>query len=186
MCREYGDLSVLKIEDVPEPEPGPGEVKIVMKACGVNFADSLLTAGKYQVQPEVPFTPGFEVAGDIVALGPDVEGLKIGDRVMGMIGAGGYADVVVADSRQLSVIPEGMGYVDAASFAVTYGTSYLSLVHRAHLQAGEVLLVHGAAGGVGLTAVEIGKKLGATIIATAGGPDKLKIAEKAGADQPGL
>jgi NADPH2:quinone reductase len=182
MCREYGDLSVLKLEDVPSPEAGPGQVKLAMRACGVNFADSLLTAGKYQVQPEPPFSPGFEIAGDVVAVGDGVTDFKPGDRVMGMVAAGGYAEEVVADAAQLTPIPDEMDYVSAASFAVTYGTSYLAIAHRARLQAGEVLLVHGAAGGVGLTAVEIGKQLGATIIATAGGPEKLKIAQQAGAD----
>ena len=182
MCREFGDLSVLKIEDIPSPDPGPGQVKIAMRACGVNFADSLVTAGKYQAQPTLPFTPGFEVAGDVIALGDGVTDFAIGDRVMGMIGQGGYAEDVVADIGRLSPLPDGMDYVAAASFAVTYGTSYLAIAHRARLQAGEVLLVHGAAGGVGLTAVEIGKQLGATIIATAGGPEKLKIAQAAGAD----
>jgi NADPH:quinone reductase len=182
MCREFGDLSVLKMENIASPNPGPGQVKIAMRACGVNFADSLVTAGKYQSQPSLPFTPGFEVAGDVIALGEGVEGFTIGDRVMGMVGLGGYAEELVADVAQLSLLPPTMDYVSAASFAVTYGTSYLALVHRARLQAGEVLLVHGAAGGVGLTAVEIGKQLGARVIATAGGPEKLKIAQAAGAE----
>ncbi len=182
MCREFGDLSVLKMEDIATPDPGPGQVKIAMRACGVNFADSLVTAGKYQSQPSLPFTPGFEVAGDVTALGEGVTNFSIGDRVMGMAGSGGYAEELVADVRQLSPLPDMMDYVSAASFAVTYGTSYLALVHRAKLRAGEVLLVHGAAGGVGLTAVEIGKQLGATIIASAGGPEKLKIAQAAGAE----
>jgi len=182
MCREFGDLSVLKFEDVPSPKAGPGQVKLAMRACGVNFADSLLTAGTYQVQPEPPFSPGFEIAGDVIAVGEGVSGFKPGDRVMGMVAAGGYAEEVVADAAQLTPIPDEMDYVSAASFAVTYGTSYLAIAHRARLQAGEVLLVHGAAGGVGLTAVEIGKKLGATIIATAGGSEKLKITHQAGAD----
>jgi NADPH2:quinone reductase len=182
MCREFGDLSVLKMEDIAAPQPGPGQVMVAMRACGVNFADSLVTAGKYQSQPGLPFTPGFEVAGDVIALGAGVRAFDIGDRVMGMAASGGYAEELVADVRQLSLLPETMDYVSAASFAVTYGTSYLALVHRAKLRAGEVLLVHGAAGGVGLTAVEIGKQVGATIIATAGGPEKLKIAQAAGAD----
>ena len=101
MCREFGDLSVLKYEDVPSPEAGPGQVKLAMRACGVNFADSLLTAGKYQVQPEPPFSPGFEIAGDVVAVGDGVTAYKPGDRVMGMVAAGGYAEEVVADAAQL-------------------------------------------------------------------------------------
>ena len=114
MCREFGDLSVLKIEDIPSPDPGPGQVKIAMRACGVNFADSLVTAGKYQAQPTLPFTPGFEVAGDVIALGDGVTDFAIGDRVMGMIGQGGYAEDVVADIGRLSPSPDGMDYVAIA------------------------------------------------------------------------
>lgn len=182
VCRQHGDLSVLKLENLPSPAPIPGEVLIRVRACGVNFADSLVVAGTYQSQPDLPFVPGFEVAGDVISVGLGVTKLAPGDKVMGMVGQGGYGEELVAPADALTLIPDGMGYQVAASFAVTYGTSYLALMHRARLQAGEVLLVHGAAGGVGLTALEIGKLAGATVIATAGGPDKLEVAKGAGAD----
>ncbi len=183
MCREHGDLSVLKLEEVPDPVPGPGQALVRIRACGINFADSIMAAGKYQNQPELPFTPGSEIAGDIVALGEGADGFSIGDRVMGLPGRGGYAELVAVDTARLSPLPETLSYEQAASFAVTYGTSHVSLGHRARLKPGETLLVHGAAGGVGLTAVELGKIMGARVIATAGGPDKLEIARAAGADE---
>ncbi|MEN3952425.1 NADPH:quinone oxidoreductase family protein [Iodidimonas sp. SYSU 1G8] len=183
MCRAYGDLSVLKLEEIADPVAGPGQALVRIRACGINFADSIMTAGKYQNQPELPFTPGSEIAGDIVALGAGVEGFSVGDRVMGLPGRGGYAELVAVDAGRLTRLPDGLSYEQAASFAVTYGTSHVALLHRARLQAGETLLVHGAAGGVGLTAVEIGRIIGARIIATAGGPEKLAIARAAGAHE---
>ena len=183
MCREHGDLSVLKLETVPDPVPGPGQALVRIRACGINFADSIMAAGRYQNQPELPFTPGSEVAGDIVALGESAEGFSLGDRVMGLPGRGGYAELVAVDTGRLSPLPENLSYEQAASFAVTYGTGHVALAHRARLRPGETLLVHGAAGGVGLTAVELGKIMGARVIATAGGPDKLEIARAAGADE---
>ncbi|MGE0668492.1 MAG: NADPH:quinone oxidoreductase family protein [Sphingomonadales bacterium] len=183
MCREHGDLSVLKLEEVPDPVPGPGQALVRIRACGINFADSIMAAGKYQNQPDLPFTPGSEIAGDIVALGEDVEDFAVGDRVMGLPGRGGYAELAAVDAGRLSPLPEGLSYEQAASFAVTYGTGHIALAHRARLRPGETLLVHGAAGGVGLTAVELGKIMGARVIATAGGPDKLEIARAAGADE---
>ncbi len=182
MCREFGDLSVLKLEDVPDPVAGPGQALVRIRACGINFADSIMAAGKYQNQPALPFTPGSEIAGDIVALGEGVTAFSIGDRVMGLT-SGGYAELAAVDVTRLSPLPINLSYEQAASFAVTYGTSHVSLAHRARLQPGETLLVHGAAGGVGLTAVELGKIMGARVIATAGGPDKLEIARAAGADE---
>jgi NADPH2:quinone reductase len=183
MCREHGDLSVLKLEEVPDPVPGPGQALVRIRACGINFADSIMAAGKYQNQPELPFTPGSEIAGDVVALGEGVGTVAVGDRVMGLPGRGGYAELAAVDVTRLSPLPASLSYEQAASFAVTYGTSHIALGHRARLKPGETLLVHGAAGGVGLTAVELGKIMGARIIATAGGPDKLEIARAAGADE---
>jgi NADPH2:quinone reductase len=183
MCREHGDLSVLRLEEVPDPVPEPGQALVRIRACGINFADSIMAAGRYQNQPELPFTPGSEIAGDIVALGEGAAGFSVGDRVMGLPGRGGYAELVAVDTARLSPLPANLTYEQAASFAVTYGTSHVSLAHRARLKPGETLLVHGAAGGVGLTAVELGKIMGARVIATAGGPDKLEIARAAGADE---
>ena len=182
MCRQHGDLDVLTLDEVPLPDPGPGQVRVRIRACGINFADSLMVKGTYQTQPDLSFTPGVEIAGEVDALGEGGATLAVGDRVMGLVPSGGYAEAVVTTAERLTPIPAAMSFEDAASFAVTYGTGHIALKHRARLHAGEVLVVHGAAGGVGLTAVEIGKALGATVIATAGGPDKLKIAEAAGAD----
>jgi NADPH2:quinone reductase len=183
MCRAHGDLSVLKLEEIADPVAGPGQALVRIRACGINFADSIMTAGKYQNQPELPFTPGSEIAGDILALGAGVEGFSVGDRVMGLPGRGGYAELAAVNADRLTRLPDGLSYEQAASFAVTYGTSHVALLHRARLEAGETLLVHGAAGGVGLTAVEIGRIVGARIIATAGGPEKLAIARGAGAHE---
>ena len=183
MCREHGDLSVLKLEEIPDPVAGPGQALVRIRACGINFADSIMAAGRYQNQPELPFIPGSEIAGDIVALGDGAGDFSVGDRVMGLPGRGGYAELVAVNVNRLTRLPDGLSYEQAASFAVTYGTSHIALGHRARLKPGETLLVHGAAGGVGLTAVELGKIMGARVIATAGGPDKLDIARAAGADE---
>lgn len=182
VCRELGDLSVLKLEDIPSPEPGAGEVKLRVRACGINFADSLMVAGKYQREMSPPFVPGVEVAGEIIELGDGVDGLSLGMQVMGMAESGGYGQEAVVPAHALTPLPDGLDETVAASFAVTYGTSYIALTHRARLQNSEVLVVHGAAGGTGLSAVEIGKALGATVIATAGSPEKLAVAKAAGAD----
>lgn len=182
VCRELGDLSTLKLEDIDAPRPGPGEIGIRVRACGINFADSLMVAGKYQRKIDPPFVPGFEVSGDVTALGPGVEGLAVGDRIMGLVPSGGYAEKAIGPAAAFSRLPSGMDYDVAASFAVAYGTGHIALARRAKLTEGEVLVVHGAAGGTGLAAVEIGKALGATVIATAGGAEKLAVAEAAGAD----
>jgi NADPH2:quinone reductase len=182
LCKAWGEPEDLVIEDVPAPSPGAGEVRIGVHACGLNFADTLIIAGLYQVKPPFPFSPGLEVAGEILEVGPGVEQLKVGDRVAALCGYGGFAEEVIVPATTIFPIPEVMDYVSAAAFAVAYGTSHLALTHRAKLQPGEVLLVHGAAGGVGLTAVEIGKLLGATVIATASSPAKLELTAQYGAD----
>lgn len=173
----------LRLQDWPDPGvPGPAQVRIRVAAAGLNFADLLVTAGKYQVKQEPPFIPGFEAAGVIEAVGPQVTAFKPGDRVMALPEAGGYAEFAVVPADRVYPAPQGLDAAEAAGFPIAYGTSYLALVEQAKLRAGEILLVHGAAGGVGLTAVEIGKALGATVIATAGGPDKCAIAAAHGAD----
>lgn len=162
--------------------PEMAEVGVRIRACGLNFADLLMAQGKYQEMPAFPYTPGLEMAGEVVSLGSQVEDFRIGDRVVGHVGSGGLAEFGVFPSNRLVRIPDGMPYETAAAFPIAYGTSHLALTHKARLQAGETLFVTGAAGGVGLTAVEIGKRLGARVIAAARGVEKLQVATEAGAD----
>lgn len=181
LCKAWGGPRSLVIEQVPVPEPGRGQVRIAVQAAGVNFADTLMIAGKYQEKPPFPFVPGLEAAGEIDAVGPDVKNLSKGDRVMAVLSYGAFAERALAPVSAVFKIPKAMDISIAASFPVAYGTSHVALRHRAHLKAGETLLVHGAAGGVGLTAVQIGKVLGATVIGTARGADKLNVARTNGA-----
>ena len=166
---------------MPQPQPGPCMVRIHIAACGLNFADLLMQNGQYQDTPEPPFVLGMEVAGRIDALGPDVTGFAIGDRVAVFGGSGGLAEYGCFDADRVVAIPDGMGWAEAAAFQIAYGTSHLALDHRAGLKAGETLVVLGAAGGVGLTAVEIGAQMGAQVVAVARGTDRLRAAEAAGA-----
>ena len=171
-----------EIVDLPAPTPGPGEVGLRIHACGLNFADTLMIAGRYQDTPEPPFTLGMEVCGTVVSHGSGVEGPAIGTRVAVFGGQGGLAEVGVFPAHLCREVPDAMPDAVAAGFQVAYGTSHVALTRRARLKAGETLLVLGAAGGVGLTAVEIGKALGARVIAVARGAEKLAIAQAAGAD----
>lgn len=182
VCHELTGPASLRLEELAEPRPGPGQVRIGVRACGVNFADSLITRGQYQKQPQLPFSPGFEVSGEVLELAAGVEGVARGDRVLAMTPCGGYAEQVVADANRCLQIPAEMSWEHAAAFPVVFGTSHIALWHRARLQSGETLVVHGASGGVGLTAVAIGKRLGATVIATASSPEKLALAAAHGAD----
>ncbi|MBX3060587.1 MAG: NADPH:quinone oxidoreductase family protein [Anaerolineae bacterium] len=182
ICHEWGGPEMLMMGERPSPPLNSGQVRIGIHACGVNFADTLIIQGLYQEKPAFPFSPGMEVAGEILEVGEGVSHLQVGNRVAAITGYGGYAEEVIVDARTVLPIPPLMDYVTAAGFAITYGTSHIALAHRARLQPGEVLLVHGAAGGVGLTAVEIGKLLGATVIATASTPEKLALAQQYGAD----
>ena len=182
LCKTLGSPDALAFEEVPEPSLGPGRVRIAVHACGVNFADTLIIAGRYQIKPPLPFTPGAEVAGTVIECGRGVTRVSRGDRVMAVLDYGGYAEQVVALEDDVFPMPEAMDFVVAAGFPGAYGTSHLALVLRARLLASEALVVHGAAGGVGLTAVEIGKAIGATVIATASGEAKLEIAQAHGAD----
>jgi len=170
------------IHDIDAPIPGVGEVSLSIAACGLNFADLLMIKGEYQDTPEPPFTLGMEVAGVVEALGPDTSGPPVGTRVAVFGGQGGLAEQGCFPAERAVVLPESMGFTDAAAFQIAYGTSHVALAHSARLQPGETLLVLGAAGGVGLTAVEIGKLMGARVIACARGADKLEVARKAGAD----
>lgn len=167
---------------IERQNPGPGQVRVRIAACGINFADLLIANGTYQDMPPLPATLGMEVAGRIDAVGSGVAHLVPGDRVAVFSGHGGLAEYGVFDARRIRTIPDNMPFVDAAGFMVAYGTSHLALAHRAALSPGEKLVVLGASGGVGLTAVEIGKVMGAEVIAVARGPEKLEIARLAGAD----
>lgn len=172
---------LLRLDEIPAPEPGPGEVRLRVEACGLNFADTLHVKGRYQEKKTLPSALGGEVCGLVEALGEGVEGLAPGDRVAALV-AEGLAEQTLADARLCTPVPEGMRAQDAASFQVAYGTSHVALDHLARMRPGERLLVTGAAGGVGLSAVEIGKLMGAEVIACARGPARLEIAKAAGAD----
>lgn len=177
---EYG--SPLQLTDVPAPDPGPGEVRISVSACALNFGDLLLIKGSYQEKPDLPFTLGMELSGTIDAVGPDVSDLAVGQRVLSYSGTGGLAEQICLPAAICIPIPDQMDFVIAAAFPVAYGTAHLALDYRARLQPGERLVVTGAAGGVGLTAVELGKRMGAEVVAIARGAEKLKVAQAAGAD----
>ncbi|MBD3765372.1 MAG: NADPH:quinone oxidoreductase family protein [Rhodobacterales bacterium] len=170
------------LRDLPLPQPGPGEVRVRLRACALNFADLLMAEGSYQEKPPYPYVPGLEAAGMVEELGPGTTGPAPGTRVAVFAGRGGLAQAGIFPADRCLPIPDSMPFDVAAAFQIAYGTSHLALDHRARLQPGETLLVTGASGGVGLTAVEIGKRLGARVIAMARGPDKLAVAQAAGAD----
>ncbi len=170
------------LTELPQPEPKPGELRIRIAACGLNFADLLMAEGRYQERPPLPFVMGMEVAGTIDALGEGVTGLAVGQRVAAFAGQGGLADYGCFPADRCLPIPDSMPFAQAAGFLVAYGTSHVALARRARLAAGETLLVLGAAGGVGLTAVEIGAQMGARVVAVARGPEKLEVARAAGAE----
>ena len=182
LCRGWGEPSVLAVEEVEGKAPAAGEVRISVRAAGVNFADNLMVAGRYQFKPPFPFSPGFEASGVVAEVGEGVRGLAAGDRVMVALPHGGFAEEVVAPATSVFGLPEGMDFSSAAAFPVAYGTVHLALVHRARLQEGQTLLVHGAGGNVGRAAVEVGKRLGATVLATTGSARSLEAARERGAD----
>ncbi|HBM48957.1 MULTISPECIES: NADPH:quinone oxidoreductase family protein [Marinobacter] len=183
LCKEYGPAETLVIEDVPSPKMGDRGVKIRVKAAGLNFPDTLIIEGKYQLQPPMPFSPGGELAGEVIEVGDKVTRFKPGDRVAALTGFGAFAEEVVAPESNLLPVPDNMPDEKAAGFMMVYGTSYYALKQRANLQPGETLLVLGASGGVGLAAVELGKAMGAKVIAAASSSEKLRIAKDAGADE---
>lgn len=178
----WGEPSDLRYGELPDPEPAAGEVVVEVRAIGCNFPDILMVQGKYQVKPPFPFSPGHEVAGLVRQVGAGVTRLRSGQRVLAMLGWGGYAERVLAPAARVFPIPDAMSFEEAAAFSLVYQTAYCALVHRAAIRAGEWLLVHGAAGGVGLAAVQLGRALGARVIATAGTAEKLEIARQSGAD----
>ena len=182
LCKELGPADKLVIEDVPSPQVSGDGVKVKVKAAGLNFPDTLIIEGKYQIKPELPFSPGGEMAGEIIEVGPDVKNLKPGMRVMGLTGYGPFAEEMVIGESRVIPVPDGMKDETAAAFSMVYGTSYHALKQRANIQPGETLLVLGASGGVGLAAVELGKAMGAKVIAAASSDDKLQVAKEAGAD----
>jgi NADPH:quinone reductase len=175
--------SELRVREAPEPALGPGALAVDVRAAGCNFFDILMVRGQYQVKPPFPFIPGAELAGVVRAVGPEVDGFAPGDRIFASASLGAFAERAVVAARGAWKMPEGMSFEAGAAFPIVYPTSYAGLVHRARLAAGETLLVHAAAGGVGIAAVQIGKALGARVLATAGGAEKLEVARRAGADE---
>ncbi len=176
------DITQIDIEDIDLPPPGEGEIQIAVRACAVNFPDLLMVQGRYQFKPPLPFTPGMEGAGDVVAVGPGVDAFKPGDKVVAGLRTGGMAELANTAASGCRPMPANMSYEEAAGYTTAYLTAYVALVRRGHLQKGETLLVHGAAGGVGMAAVDMGKQMGATVIATASSPEKLEVLKSRGAD----
>lgn len=182
ICRAWGPIDDLKLEDVPPPTPGPTQVLIDVKATGVNYADSIMVAGRYQTRPALPFSPGLEAAGIVSRCGHEVTRYQPGDRVMAILAYGGFAEQALADDAETFAIPDKMRFDDAGAFPIAYISSHVAIRWQGRLEAGETLLVLGAAGGVGLTAVEIGKAIGARVIAGASTAEKLAVARERGAD----
>lgn len=184
LCHAFGERDSLRVEEI-EPRPlERGQVRIGVRAAGVNFPDLLMVEGKYQVKPSLPFIPGMEAAGEIIECASDVTDLHPGQRILALTRRGGaFASELIVPAPLVVPIPEIMDFTTAAGFPVAYGTAHLALIYRGHLRSGETLLVTGAGGGVGLAAVEVGKRLGARVIAAAGGADKLRIASEHGADE---
>jgi NADPH2:quinone reductase len=181
ICRELGPPETLEFTDIPTPAPGEGEVLVDVHGCGVNFPDTLIIAGRYQLKPPLPFSPGAEVAGTVAAVGPGVERVAVGDRVMCMSIYGGYAEQLVTPAAGLLPVPDGMDLLSASAFVTAFFTSYHALADRGRLQKGETLLVLGAGGGVGLAAVQLGVALGARVIAAASTDAKLDLCRRYGA-----
>ncbi len=182
VCRAYGPVGSLELGELPDPKPAAGQVVVGVRACGVNFPDLLVVQGKYQFKPPPPFSPGGEVAGVVESVGDGVNDLRPGDRVVAMAIWGGMAEKLAADASQVVRIPDGVDFVTAATVPTVYGTTLHALRDRAKLQRGETLLVLGAAGGVGLAAVQVGKRMGARVIAAASTPEKLETCRRHGAD----
>lgn len=183
LCKEYGPADKLVIEDIASPVAKGHGVKVRVKAAGLNFPDTLIIEGKYQLKPTMPFSPGGEMSGEVIEVGEKVTRFKPGDRVAGLTGYGAFAEEVVVPEQNILPIPESMSDEKAAAFSMVYGTSYYALKQRANIQPGETLLVLGASGGVGLATVELGKAMGAHVIAAASTAEKLAVAREAGADE---
>jgi NADPH2:quinone reductase len=175
---------VMNLEEIPDPQPGAGQLLVRVLGAAANFADALICRGLYQVKPPLPFTPGLELSGEVVALGPGTAGFAVGERVIGaaVLTAGGFAELALMDAATTFAAPRSLDDAQAAAFYIAYQTGWLGLHHRAHLQPGETLLVHAAAGGVGSAAVQLGKAAGARVIGVVGGPEKAQVARALGAD----
>jgi len=182
ICRAWGEVEDLRVEEIAPPTPAPDEVLIAVEATGVNYADSLMVAGRYQTQPPFPFSPGLETAGVVARCGAGVTRFQPGDRVMAIVAHGGLAELAVSQESETFAMPEGMPFEEAGAFPIAYISSHVAIRWQGRLEAGETLLVLGAAGGVGLTAVEIGKAMGARVIAGASTAEKLAVARDHGAD----
>jgi NADPH2:quinone reductase len=182
LCKSFGGPDTLVLEEVPEPRPGRNEALVRVKATGLNFFDTLIIENKYQLKPPLPFSPGAEFCGVVEALGPETAGIRVGERVIGSLGYGACRELVVAPAKRLARVPDGVSDDQAAGLTITYGTSLHALKDRAQLKPGETLAVLGAAGGVGLAAVEIGKLMGARVIACASSDEKLAVAREQGAE----
>ena len=183
-CKEHGLADKLAlVEDWPEPELGENDVLINVKAAGLNFPDVLMIQGKYQIQPDLPFIPGAECSGVVAAVGAKVSRYKVGDNVLSMGAAGAFCEKIAAHEMAVFPMPEGLSFEQAAGISITYFTSYYALKQRAQLKAGETMLVLGAAGGVGTTAIELGKLMGARVIAAASTAEKLELCKSLGADE---
>ena len=182
VCNAWGLPDTLVVEDLPDPTPGPGQVALDVMAAGVNFPDVLIIQGKYQFKPELPFTPGSELSGVVSQVGEGVDNVKVGDKVIAFTAQGAFAQQIVVPAQACMPMPPGMDFDTAAAITLTYGTSHHAVVDRAALKEGETMLVLGAAGGVGLAAIEIGKALGARVIAAASSDDKLAVCREHGAD----
>jgi len=182
LCKTPTGIDDLVVDRIDPPSLGKGEVRVAVHAAGVNFPDTLIVENKYQFKPEPPFSPGGELAGEVIEVSEGVTGVAVGDRVAGMSLWGAFAEEVTLPAESVILIPDSMDYVSAAGFFLTYGTTYHALVQRANLQPGETLLVLGASGGVGTAAIHLGKILGARVIAAAGSPEKLEVARAQGAD----
>jgi len=182
VSRSAGGPDTLTLEDLPNPVAGPGQAVVSVRACGVNFPDVLIIEDKYQVKPPRPFAPGCEISGVVASLGAGVSDVQVGDRVLAAVSFGGMVEEVAVDAGRLIKIPDSMPFDIASGFVITYGTSHHALKHRGRLQAGETLLVLGAAGGVGLAAVEIGKAMGARVVAACSSQEKVDLAMEHGAD----
>ena len=182
LCKSHGPPETLVLEEVADPKPGPGEVVVDVAYASLNFFDTLIIENRYQLKPELPFSPGGELSGRVAAIGPDVQGFKVGDRVAANTGFGACRQKVVVKARRLVHVPDGLSDEAAAGLTIAYGTSLYALKNRAELKPGETLAVLGAAGGAGLAAVEIGHALGARVIACASSPEKLAFAKSRGAD----